>query len=223
MGNKTAKLPRHRGTGPNSRDECGLTPKQKLFCEEYAIDRCGSKAAMRAGYSHSMAHERCSQWIRATREDSKRPEMWDYSQQFIKAHTEAIGVTVEAIQQELAAIAFRDIKDFFNEDDTPKLVHEIPDRARKSVSGVKVRRYYIGKGEDKELVLETEYKLEDKEGALVKLGEDMGMWPKVVKLKGDPDNPLALKGDLSVAMSLRAQSKGLEEIIKRAAKKGNGG
>ena len=41
-----------------------LVPRQKMFCAEYLIDKNGTQAAIRAGYSKSTAAEQSSRLLR---------------------------------------------------------------------------------------------------------------------------------------------------------------
>jgi phage terminase small subunit len=40
-----------------------LTPKQLAFCQEYVVDKNGTQAAIRAGYSENSANEQAAQLL----------------------------------------------------------------------------------------------------------------------------------------------------------------
>ena len=41
-----------------------LTPKQLAFCQEYVVDKNGTQAAIRAGYSEDTSPEQASRLLR---------------------------------------------------------------------------------------------------------------------------------------------------------------
>ena len=82
-----------------------LTPKQKLFCEEYLVDLNASQAARRVGYKHSSASTHAQKLM--AQENVK-----NYISELMNARTERINISADKVLHELAAIAFSDIRDF---------------------------------------------------------------------------------------------------------------
>lgn len=79
-----------------------LTPKQKLFAEEYCKDRNGKQAAIRAGYAERSAEMQASRLLR-------NDKVSDYVQQSIKVASEANQVTAESVIKELSRGAFAEL------------------------------------------------------------------------------------------------------------------
>lgn len=83
----------------------GLTPIQRRFAEQYAIDLNGTKAAIRAGYSRKTARSIAS-------ENLTRPAV----RAAIKKSLQAEKGYPYARMAELSALAFADPRDAFTED-----------------------------------------------------------------------------------------------------------
>ncbi len=78
-----------------------LTPKQKLFVEEYAKDFNGARAARDAGYAEQYADRQAHALIGNSR-------VAEIIEQNLEQHTERVHVDVQRIVDELVAIAFKD-------------------------------------------------------------------------------------------------------------------
>ena len=110
-----------------------LTPKQELFVREYLVDRNATQAAIRAGYSEKSAHDQGSRLL-------KHVEV----QAALRARgAEALArleVTEERTMQELAAVAFSNIKDYLKWDKDGDLVvkdsADIPDALAAAIESV---------------------------------------------------------------------------------------
>jgi hypothetical protein len=88
-------------------------------------------------------------------------------------------VTADKVLEEYAIAAFSDIGDFFDlSGDKPKLrpADKIPERARRAIESIKVRRYTEGRGEAAREIEIVEFRLWNKLAALKKLGEHLGLW-----------------------------------------------
>jgi len=81
-----------------------LTPKQQRFVEEYLIDLNATQAAIRAGYSKKTARVIAA-------ENLSKPNIQEAIQQAMKERSERTAVTQDQIVQQLAKIAFHDIRD----------------------------------------------------------------------------------------------------------------
>lgn len=81
-----------------------LTIKQRRFCEEYIKDSNATAAALRAGYSNRRASEIGYQLLQKTTVSAEVARMQsDLS--------EATGIEVQALVQELAKVAFSNVAD----------------------------------------------------------------------------------------------------------------
>jgi hypothetical protein len=87
-----------------------LTPKQKRFVAEYQKDQNATQAAIRAGYSKNTA--------RVTGpENLSKPDIAAAINGKAEKHLEKVDVSAERILEELATIAFSNIRDYVEFDD----------------------------------------------------------------------------------------------------------
>ena len=160
-----------------------LTPKQRRFVEEYPLDLNATQAAIRAGYSAKTADKIGTQLLGKTSikaaiaaalaERSKRTE-----------------VTADRVVRELALVAFSDVGDlldFSGDGLTLRPACQVPERARRAVSSVKVRRQVEGKGEDAREVELIEFKFWSKTDALDKLARHTGVYPAKGAADDEPE------------------------------------
>lgn len=81
-----------------------LTPKQRVFCEEYVIDYNGTRAAIKAGYSENAARSIAS-------ENLTKPNIKDYIQYLKDNVQEIAGLSQLMVVKELKKIAFANPSD----------------------------------------------------------------------------------------------------------------
>lgn len=144
-----------------------LTAKQELFISEYMKDLNATQAAIRAGYSEKTATEQGSRLlanVKIKTEIDKR----------LKVLTEKCGVTAERVIEELAHIAFDDIKNYlrFYPDADGNIKMEIKDSEKidtRAISEVSI-------GKDGQF----KFKLYCKDNALVQLGKNLGLFAEKV-------------------------------------------
>jgi phage terminase small subunit len=108
-----------------------MTPKQERFVQEYLIDLNATQAAIRAGYSIKTAEEQGYQLLRKT----SVAEAIAAAQQKRAVRTE---ITQDRVLQELARIAFFDLRSLYREDGSLKAMHELDDSAAAVLAGVDV-------------------------------------------------------------------------------------
>ncbi len=82
-----------------------LTPKQQRFCEEYPLDLCATRAAIRAGYSEKTAMSIGSRLLRNV-------NVQKFLRQQAAEVSERLDIKRETVLRDLARIAFSDITDF---------------------------------------------------------------------------------------------------------------
>lgn len=164
---------------------CGptMTPKQQRFVGEYLIDLNGTRAAIRAGYSPRTATKIVSELL-------TKPDISQTIGRAMADRAEKTGVTVERVIEELARIAFADVRDVFAPDGTLKPLDAMTKGAWAAIAGLEVRE--IRDGEDNPMGRVSKVRLADKLGALDLLGRHFGLFNDKMTLKGDPENPLTL-------------------------------
>src|SRR5919197_2742959 len=84
-----------------------LTPKQARFCAEYLIDLNATQAAIRAGYSPRTANEQGARLL-------AHVSIAAAISQAKQAQAERTGITADRVLQEIARLAFVDIRKLFD-------------------------------------------------------------------------------------------------------------
>lgn len=121
-----------------------MREKQKRFAEEYLMDLNATQAAMRAGYSEKTAYSQGSRLL-------KHPQVKAYVEEKQKVMQEHLEIRRERVVEEMAKIAFGDIRDLLEwsdegvsllpssrlSDDTAASIAEVKEMA----SGVTVKQY----------------------------------------------------------------------------------
>ena len=146
-----------------------MTPKQERFCEEYIIDLNATQAAIRAGYSKKTANRIASQNL-------SKLDIQNLISELSKKATQRNEITVDRVLEEYAAIAFLDPQDIFNNDGTLKPLSEIPEQARRAISGIEITEKNVGTRTDPFMVDVTKIKIENKKGALDSIGKYLAMF-----------------------------------------------
>lgn len=167
-----------------------LTAKQARFVDEYLIDLNATQAAIRAGYSARNADKIGSQLLGKTR-------VAEQIQSAMKAREKRTHITQDRVLQELARIAFFDIRRLYNEDGTMKLPHELDDEAAAVLAGVDVSTTSVGGDESPLSIITKKAKVFDKGAALTLAMRHLGMLTDKVEHSGEiktPELKLVLHG-----------------------------
>jgi phage terminase small subunit len=177
-------------------DEFGLTAKQRRFCDHMLADPEENRKAayQKAGYKGadknvSMAASRLMQ--------NKTVRAYLYMRrQRLRRNSQ---IKEQHLLDELSCIAFFDPADLFDEDGRLRLIHEIPQAARKAIAQLDVFTEYEGRGSNRIAVgTTTRVKFVDKKGAIDSLARILGLFQQD---KIDTDGVAKL-------MDLVAQSRG---------------
>ena len=83
--------------------ETTLTPKQTLFCQEYAVDLNGTQAAIRAGYSPRTAEQQASRLL-------SNVKVKAFLQKDTDERSERLEIRADEVLRELEAIAYAKIE-----------------------------------------------------------------------------------------------------------------
>ncbi len=149
-----------------------LTSRQDQFCREYLIDLNASAAARRAGYSEKSAG-------RQAQENLQKPLIQARIKELMAERAERVQVKADQVLEELAKVAFSDIRDVVTWDGTGLRVSpsdEISDAAAGAIKRVRVRgnaQQSAERGDGK--VRSVEVVLHDKLQALALLTRHLGM------------------------------------------------
>ena len=150
-----------------------MTDAQKRFCDEYLIDLNATRA-------YKVAYPNCKKDDTARANSSRLltianiQEYISEKQKEIEKRTE---VTQDMVIQELAKIAFLDIRKLYTENGQLKNVADIDDETVGAISSLETLEEYDGYGNDREKIGETQkVKLLDKTKALELLGKHLGIF-----------------------------------------------
>lgn len=157
-----------------------LNDKQTRFCEEYLIDFNATKAAIRAGYSKKSAYSIGS-------ENLTKPEIQEYLAKKSDKVANKLGINQERVLQEIARLAFSDIRKYYDEDGKLKPIHELDDDAAAALAGVEVDELFDQQGFNKVEVGQTKkIKVWNKKDGLEQLARYLGLYEKDNKQKQTP-------------------------------------
>ncbi|ALV06690.1 terminase small subunit [Roseateles depolymerans] len=167
---------------PIKKDLSVLTHLQRLFVDEYLIDLNASKAALRAGYSAKTAGRIGSYLL-------EKPKVAAAIEEAMKERANRTNITADRILQELARVAFFDIRKLYNEDGSMKKPTELDDETAAALAAVETIE-----GLEKEAGATTTWtrkiKAVDKVSALTLAMRHLGMLRDKVEHSGPGGQPL---------------------------------
>lgn len=147
-----------------------MTPKQQRFVEEYMVDLNGTQAAIRAGYSAKTANEIGSRLL-------TNVNVALALQKAMKERQNRTQITADRVLQELARLAFSDLRRAFNEDGSLKLPQEWDDDTAAAMAGVDTQTTSVSAGDEEAPLSLTTKKIKvfDKGAALTLAMRHLGM------------------------------------------------
>ncbi|MFL9943719.1 terminase small subunit [Paraburkholderia graminis] len=160
-----------------------LTDKQRRFVDEYLVDLNATQAAIRAGYS-----EKTARAIAA--ENLTKPDIESAISAAMIERQKRTGITADRVLQELARVAFFDIRRLYNADGTMKRPDQLDDEAAAVLSGVDVVEQQTAEADDDGNLsytptLTKKMKVFDKMSALTLAMRHLGMLKDKVEHSGD--------------------------------------
>lgn len=165
-----------------------LSPKQRLFCEEYLIDLNATKSALRAGYSPRTAQEIGS-------ENLSKPLIQSYIQELKSRRSEKTEITAQKVLNELAKIGFSNIQDYIKEGFTIDEISKLEKDKASAIESVKIKQIY---GDFPST--EVSFKLHDKLSALEKIAKHIGFFSEDNKQKVSPIKQIFKIGDTEIEL-----------------------
>lgn len=165
-----------------------LSPKQKLFVDEYLVDLNATQAAIRAGYS-------------------KKTAGWIGNQLLVKTHiaqavqgamekrSRRTEITQDRVLQELAKLGFANMADYMSIGAGGDPVLNFSELTRDQAAAlveVTVEDFVDGRGGDVRDVRRVKFKLADKRAALVDMGKHLGMFIERKEVSGPGGGPVQL-------------------------------
>ena len=150
-----------------------MTNAQKRFCDEYLVDLNATRA-YKVAYSRCKKDETASVNGSKLLRNTKVQEYISKKQKEIEKRTE---VTQDMVIQELAKIAFLDIRKLYTENGQLKNIADIDSDTAGAISSLETLEEYDGYGDDREKIGDTKkVKVLDKTKALELLGRHLGMF-----------------------------------------------
>ena len=173
MGDSVAQPEEWRHSLKRERNIDELTPKQRLFAQEYLVDLNATQAAIRAGYSRKTARK-------IGQENLTKPDIQAVVDEALEARAERTRVTADKVVTELAKLDFSDLREVASWGSfglTWKDSENLTGEAAACVQEINYKHevrydqngYRVETGTMK-------MKLHDKKGALKMLGEHLGIF-----------------------------------------------
>jgi phage terminase small subunit len=110
-----------------------ITDQQERFAREYIVDRNGTAAAVRAGYSEATASQAATRLL-------KHEGIVAFIANLTEKRNARVELTPARLLEELGRLALADVGLAFNPDGTMRPIHEIPEDVRRCLSGLEVRQ-----------------------------------------------------------------------------------
>lgn len=167
-----------------------LTPKQKIFADEYLID-------LNATMAYKVAYPKVKKDEVAKAAGSRlltNVNVAAYIDERMKEREKRTEITQDRVLQELAKLGFFDIRKLFDDSGKPLDISMLDDDTAACIAGLEVVDYFEGAGEDREFAgYVKKYKLTDKLRAIELMGRHLGMFRDKLELSGqiDTTNPYA--------------------------------
>ncbi|NOQ31814.1 MAG: terminase small subunit [Helicobacteraceae bacterium] len=157
--------------------EHDLTKKQLIFCKEYLVDMNATRAIIEAGYSKNSAETQGSRMLRNVKVKAYIDKMTD-------DRAERLDITADRVLEEIAHIAFFDIRNIFD-GSSLKEVDKLDDKTARAISSVKSR---IEKSDGENFAEVIEVKSNDKLKALDMLSKHLGLYERDNEQGKDSNN-----------------------------------
>lgn len=156
----------------------GLSPRVELFCQEYVVDRNGTQAAIRTGYSPKTAQVQASRLLSNAKVRARINEL-------LEEKSKRTQITSDTVLRELLRIATVDIGEAFDEAGWLKRLSDIPEDVRRAIAGIEVQEIFQGDGDEKHIIgIARKVKLSDKIRALELLGKYLKLFTDKVEHSG---------------------------------------
>lgn len=165
----------------NGKDPAKLTYKQQRFVEEMLVDWHITHAAERAGYSENTARNTGWQLM-------QQQKIQDAIQEALQRQQERTRITADRALEEMATIAFADLRKAFDENGNLKSPADMPDDVAKAIASIKV---FVNPANDSEEITYTKMvKFWDKTKALDQIGKHFKMFTERREHTGEGGGPI---------------------------------
>lgn len=153
-----------------------LTDKQSRFVSEYLVDLNSAAAARRAGYSEKTARSQGQRLL-------TNVDIQAAIEKAMDGRSERTEITQDQVIQELAKLAFGNIKNYYDEDGNLLSPHELSDDVAATITSVDEKILKKGSGANGEtVILERKVRMADKKASLELLGKHLKMFTDKVEV-----------------------------------------
>lgn len=161
--------------GKRQLDHNGLTAKQGLFCHEFVKDYNAQAAYIRSG--HKVAKDGTNRHVYRY---MKNPALIAYIKKLHEKQLEKADISAQRITDELAKMAFSNIKNYIQEGNELTDIKELDDDVAAAIESVKITRTM---DKFKNETVNVAFKLHGKKDALELLAKHIGYFEKDNKQK----------------------------------------
>lgn len=166
-----------------------MTNAQKIFCNEYLIDLNATRA-------YKVAYPNCKKDETARANGSRLltiANIQEYISEQMEKRQKRTEITQDMVINELAKIAFSDIRELYNDSGGLKNIKTLDNNIAGAISSLETFEEYEGRGDEREKTGDTQkVKLLDKTKALELLGKHLGMFKEKIEHSGNINsNPFA--------------------------------
>jgi phage terminase small subunit len=149
-----------------------MSPKESIFVREYLASLNAYASAKKAGFSESVAK-------RASVDILRKPLIKAAIQAEMDKRAATVGITADWVLTEILKLAGCDVADCFDENGALKPIKDIPEGARKAVSGIDTEQRVSGRGENAEIITTKKLRFWPKDRALELLGKHLKLFTDV--------------------------------------------
>lgn len=154
-----------------------ISPKQRSFIAEYLVDKNGTQAAIRAGYSPKTANEQASRLLANVNISTLVAEG-------LAKQVHQTQITAERTLREIVTLATMDLRGFYDESGNLKPLHTLTPEQGAALAGVETLKRNITAGDGE---METVYKIKlwDKTRALEMLAKHFALLTERIEHSGE--------------------------------------
>lgn len=173
-----------------------LSAKARRFVDEYLIDLNATQAAIRAGYSAVAAHNQGSRLM-------GRADVQAAIAAAQAGRARRTEITADRVMEELARVAFFDLRRVFRPDGTLIPVADLPEDVAAALAAVDLATVAKGEGAVEHI---AKIKAADKLRALENLARHLGMFRERVEVSGPGGGPVEVSALTPAERAARVQA-----------------
>lgn len=166
---------RHEIFTPGRNAFRSLTQEEELWVAEYLSCLDARKASRRLGFSKSKSATAAS-WVKP---NGPKPHVFRAVQNGLRARTVRLGVTADAVVQELARLGFSNMMNYIDvdPDGNPRIeLQNLTADTSAAIKKITVEEYKEGRGENAREIKRITLELHDKKAPLIALGKYLGVF-----------------------------------------------